>query len=298
MPSDSPDTLWTISKLITWTRDYFVTHGIDSPRMTAEILLSHCLDISRIDLYLQYDKPMTAQELSRFKSLIKRRTEREPVAYITGSKGFWTLDLDVSPRVLIPRPDTECLVEKALCVIPEKKDDAPMTILDLGTGSGAIILALASERPGHCYVAVDISLGAVSLAAMNKKKNRMDANVFFVNGSWFEPFKKKPGFDVIVSNPPYIPNADIEELEPEVRQYEPRLALDGDVDGLSCLRLIVDSASNYLKDGGYLFMEMGFDQKEAVRGLFEGHACYGQVEFFKDYAGLDRVVKVRKIQCI
>lgn len=292
----SSDTLWTISKLMTWTTEYFETHGIDSPRMTAEILLAHCLGINRIDLYMQYDKPLTAQELAHFKSLIKRRVDREPVAYITGTKGFWTLDLDVSPKVLVPRPDTECLVEQALSVIPVKIEGEPLAILDLGTGSGAIILALASERPDHRYVAVDISWDAAWLARKNQIKEVSNTPVFFINGNWFGPFKPDQQFDMIVSNPPYIPRADIETLEPEVRQYEPRLALDGDDDGLACIRHIVNSAKDYLKPGGYLMMEMGFDQKKAVQALFNDYSCYEHVEFFKDYTGNDRVVKARKIQ--
>ena len=145
--SDSDSQAWTISRLLKWTSDYFQTHSIESPRMSAELLLSHTLNISKLDLYLQYDKPLQPTELDLFKTFVKRRISREPVAYITGRKGFWTLDLAVSNNVLIPRPDTECLVEAAIAI--SKKLTPPLTIVDLGTGSGAIILSLASEMPDN-----------------------------------------------------------------------------------------------------------------------------------------------------
>lgn len=291
--SDSSDEVWTISRLIGWTTDYFTQHQIDSPRMTAEILLGHSLSVSRLDLYLNYDKPLNGQELTHFKSLIKRRLNREPVAYITGTKGFWSLDLDVNAHVLVPRPDTECLVEKALEIIPISASDGPMKILDLGTGSGAILLALASERPLHFYVGVDISMDAARVAQGNKSKLLSGSQVHVINGSWFEMFIPDRTFDVIVSNPPYIPRNVIDGLEPEVSAHEPRLALDGDLDGLSCLGHIIRMAPGYLKQGGYLLMEMGYDQKDAVQELCDRESCYEQVEFFKDYGGNDRVVKAR-----
>lgn len=293
--SDPAGEVWNISRLMGWTTDYFISHHIDSPRMTAEILLAHSLSISRIDLYLQYDKPLNSEELSNFKALVKRRVNREPVAYIIGTKGFWNLDLEVNAHVLIPRPDTECLVEKALEVIPPSDDNPPLTVLDLGTGSGAILLALASERPHHMYVGVDVSFQAVRVAENNKNKLLPDRCVRFVTGNWFDMFQPVRLFDVVVSNPPYIPKKDIDGLEPEVSAHEPRLALDGDDDGLFCLRHIVKTAPGYVKKGGYLLMEMGFDQQEGVRELFASYPCYEHVEFFKDYAGNDRVVKARVV---
>jgi release factor glutamine methyltransferase len=296
MASDSVEAVWTISRLIAWTTEYFEANGIDSPRMTAEMLLAHSLAVSRIDLYLYHDKPLTSDELAGFKTLIRRRIKREPAAYITGSRGFWSLELDVNPYVLIPRPDTECLVEQALSVIPEAGDTNPWNIVDLGTGSGAIILALASERPGHRYFAVDLSMDAVVTARQNNLTQVSETHVSFVNGSWLDSFRKGPVFDMIVSNPPYIPKTDIDGLEPEVSVYEPRLALDGDTDGLFCLRHIAESASDYLRPGGILMMEMGFDQKESVRDIFKSVPSFGTPEFHKDFAGHDRMVKARKTE--
>lgn len=292
--SDQAASVWTIARLLSWTNEYFNTHGIDSPRLTAELLLAHCLSMKRLDLYLQHDKPLSPEELAHFKSLIKRRKEREPVAYITGTKGFWTLDLSVTSDVLIPRPDTECLVESALQILPETHLEGPLHVVDLGTGSGAIILALASERPENLYYAVDLSEKALAVAGKNKENNGIEATVTFIRGSWFGPFDKRPLFDLVVSNPPYIPSDDIHNLEPEITRYEPLLALDGDADGLACIRKILAEAPVYLKDGGWLMMETGFDQKPAVVELAEGLGCYEAVEYIRDAAGHNRVVKMRK----
>jgi release factor glutamine methyltransferase len=292
--SDQASTAWTISKLLSWTSDYFSSHGIDSPRLTAELLLSHCLSIKRLDLYLQFDKPMSQEELARYKTLIKRRIEREPVAYITGSRGFWTLDLDVNPDVLIPRPDTECLVETALKVIPSEIMDRPLKILDLGTGPGTIVLSLAAERPDNHYFAVDLSEKALHVACRNRTRNDITSPVFFVRGDWFSPWIKKPIFDLIVSNPPYIPSQDIKGLEPEITRYEPMLALDGGMDGLSCVRRILEEAPAFLMDGGHLMMETGFDQRQKVMEIAESCGCYKEIEYVKDAAGHDRVVRMTK----
>ncbi len=294
-PSKQEIPIWTISKLITWTTDYFISQNIESPRIAAELLLAHCLKIKRLDLYLQHDKPLTQSELAHYKSLIKRRVNREPVAYITGVKGFWNLDLEVSENVLIPRPDTECLIEAALEVIPKSSQGEMMHILDLGTGSGAIILSLASERSENCcFYAVDISHHASMQALKNRNNNHFEKMVSFITGNWFGPFKKQPFFDVIVSNPPYIPRADIDGLEPEIRNHEPFLALDGDTDGLRCIRDIIGAAPYYLNPGGCLLMEIGFDQKEQVRMIAEGAGCFEHIEFIKDYAGHHRVVKMNQ----
>ncbi len=292
-PSDPDDKVWTISELINWTSEYFENRDIDSPRMTAEYLLAHTLNISRMDLYLQYDKPLVREELSRFKSYIRRRAQREPLAYIIGSKGFWTLELSVTEHVLVPRPDTECIVEEALKELPEKSPEGPKLIADLGTGSGAIILSLASERPGNKYIAVDISKEALNVARLNAEQNCPDCDITFINGSWFSEFRKEERFDMIVSNPPYIPTGDISELQPEITQYEPFLALDGDQDGLKCIRHIIETAQHYLKAGGWLLIETGYDQKESVLKLARDVGCYTLIEYVKDFGGNNRVVKMK-----
>lgn len=291
--SDSDNRIWNISELLKWTADYFQSNNIESPRMGAELLLSHCLNVPRLNLYLQYDKPLLPEELHRYKSMIKRRLAREPVAYITGYKGFWTLDLAVTKNVLVPRPDTECLVETALELL-RVKPEAPLNILDLGTGSGAIILSLASEVPVNKHFAVDVSVEAIKVAKQNAELNCPESSISFISSSWFDGLVENEMFDLIVSNPPYIPTKDIMELEPEIKEYEPFLALDGDVDGLKCVRHIIEHAGNYLRPGGWLMIETGFDQKEAVLDIAYGVGGYSNAEYIRDFAGNNRVVRMQK----
>jgi len=290
---------WTIQKLLAWSTDYFNTHRIDSPRSTAEILLAYALKLSRINLYTHYDQPLNAGELADFKALVKRRLDGEPVAYIVGVKGFWNLELEVTGDVLIPRPETECLVEAALVALSAPGQSGaggnPMRVLELGTGSGAVVLSLASERSGHQYFASDLSVRAIEVARGNAVRNVLKGNVHFFSGDWFGPLSRAAvPFDVIVSNPPYIPSKEIARLQREIRQYEPKSALDGDHDGLGCLRQIILGAHDFLNPGGYLLLEIGYDQKAHVIRMIEGCGSYERVEFFKDYGGVDRVVCMRK----
>lgn len=285
---------WTIIKLLSWTESYFKDRSIDSPRLTAEILLAHCLGIQRLDLYLQYDRPLQKNELSDFKVLIKRRSQNEPVAYITGEKGFFESDFEVAKGVLIPRPDTETIVEAALQVLGEKKDaGAPKTVLEMGVGSGAIIVSLAKALPGHLYFASDISFTAIEIAKKNAEKLARDRIAFFA-GSWFSSIKETSRFDVILSNPPYIPTRDIENLQPEIRGFEPLHALDGGRDGFDCFRSILDRAHTHLVPGGTLLLEMGFDQKQGLGKISQGYAQYEPAWFIKDLAGHHRVAVIKK----
>ena len=289
----SPD--WTPLKLIGWATEYFDTHHIDSPRTSAEILLAHALSLKRIDLYLRYDQPLNSDELNRFKLLIKRRINREPVAYILGYKEFWSMNLEVNRSVLIPRPETECLVERTLESLAVDSNPDCKSILELGTGSGAVLVALASENPRHLYVGTDISSDAVRVARQNAIRHGLGEKIRFIVANWFEPFDAKSGrFDLIVSNPPYIRSGDMMRLQPEIHAYEPRLALDGAEDGLRDLRHIIQCAYCYLKPAGVLILEMGHDQKEALRQIVNTSGQYEDAEFYKDYSGHDRIVSMRK----
>jgi release factor glutamine methyltransferase len=278
---------WTILKTLQWTANYFKRHGIENGRPTAEVLLTHCLHCERIDLYLRYDQPLQADELARFKTLIQRRGQREPDAYIIGQKEFWSLPFRVTPAVLIPRPETECLVEAALGRYPG--NDA-IKVLELGTGSGVISVALAHERTNWHIRASDISTEALAVARENARRLLEADSIEFYSGTWFEPFEaQKAFFDMVIANPPYVPVDDLAGLEPEVRLFEPSTALDGGADGLTCLRHIIQTAPDFLKPSGWLILEMGYDQARAVETL--GHRC-GAYQFFgvaKDYSGLDRV---------
>ena len=293
-----PDHQWTILDVINWTASYFSSHEIDSPRAAAEIVLAHTLGLDRLNLYLQYDQPLSADELARFKTLIKRRVDREPVAYIVGKKEFWSLDLMVSGECLIPRPETECLVEKALTFLPKKnphgQEIKPMNVLELGTGSGAIICALASERPEHRFFAMDRSVEALLLAARNAKCLKLQNNIQFFAGSWMAAVKTSSAFDMIVSNPPYIPSDTIPTLQPEICRYEPDMALDGGKDGYSCIRRIIASAHVCLKTGGLLILEIGHDQGKGVQKMAKESGKYEDVRVSKDYSRYDRVVEMKK----
>ena len=286
---------WTIIKLVQWATTYFSNHDIDSPRATAEILLAHVLNTRRIDLYLRYDQPLIPAELERFKALIKRRLNREPVAYILESKEFWSMDLQVTRDVLIPRPETECLVEKALELLALDSNPESKLILELGTGCGAVILALASENPRHAYWATDISISAIRIARQNARQNDLDGKVHFITGDWFAPLRSKPGlFDLIVSNPPYIKSEDLTRLQPEIHAHEPLLALDGAADGLHCLRQIIQSGYLFLNPGGVIILEIGHDQKAPLKQMIAECGQYEEVDFYQDYSGYDRILQMKK----
>jgi release factor glutamine methyltransferase len=305
---------WSIIKILAWTESYFRDHSIDSPRLTAEMLLAYSLGIKRLDLYLQHDRPLQKNELSCFKALIKRRIQNEPVAYITGEKGFFDSDFKVTSGVLIPRPDTETIVEQALKLLnTRRKDFKPKTVLELGTGSGAIIVSLAKAAPDHLYFASDISVTALVIAKKNAEiilpKTTKDKIIFFAD-NWFSSVKKPlrsdsgfdqksdpifdQKFDLVISNPPYIPSKDIQNLQPEIRLFEPVPALDGGRDGLDSFRFILDEAHLYLVPGGTILLEMGFDQKEGIQNISKRYPEYQSIEFIRDLAGHNRVVLIKK----
>lgn len=294
-PLKSSKSCWTIIDLINWTTAYFTSHNIDSSRTTAEIFLASVLKVRRIDLYLQYDRPLISEELDAFKGLIKRRIQREPSAYILGEKEFWSMDFKVTRDVLIPRPETECLVEAALDCMVDENGQKQKRILDLGTGSGAVILALASQKPGHFYFASDISPKALAVASENTEHHGLRERVTYFSGDWFYPLKHHtPFFDIIVSNPPYIRSDDIGKLQPEIYQYEPIIALEGEKDGLGSIRHIIQGGHQYLRRDGYLLLEIDHLRKNDVQKIIERSGKYEGVVFSKDYGGYDRVVKMRK----
>jgi release factor glutamine methyltransferase len=294
LPETPMDPQWTILKILQWTTAYFKSHHIDSPRLTAEILLAHVLEINRIDLYLRFDQPLNKQELSVFKGLIKRRLHREPVAYITGTREFWGIDFTVTPDVLIPRPETEFLVEEALKLIPLDTSSGRYRLIDVGTGSGAVAVALAASRPGHFYIASDISKKAIAVASQNADQNSVSKDIFFFVGELFEALRLDVlKFDLIVSNPPYIPIAQIAGLEPEVGKHEPLSALDGGPEGLDVIARIVEEAPLYLKKNGMLMLEIGYDQKDRMEQIVADDGRYSELNFIRDYSGHNRVAQMR-----
>ncbi len=272
---------WTILKLLTWTKEYLAGKGVENARLEAEWLLSAALDLDRVGLYVNFEKPLLPEELTAFRGMIGRRAKREPLQYILGTQEFMGLEFRVTPAVLIPRHDTETLVLEAM-----SRAGSAKRVLDLGAGSGCIAVTLAKLLPTAQVTAVDCSAESLAIAAENAQRNNV--TVRFFTGSLFEPLAGER-YDLIVSNPPYIPTADLAGLQPEVREYEPRGALDGGADGLDFYRLIIPAAPSYLVSGGRLMVEVGIGQAEAVQELF---AAAGFTEIFiaSDPGNVQRVV--------
>jgi len=282
------DDVWTIRRVLGWTTGFFQRKEIESARLDAELLIADALSIERMQLYLDIDKPLAAEELAAVRARVERRGTHEPVAYILGTKGFWSLDLVVDPRVLVPRPETERLVELAL----EALGDAETPVIaDVGCGSGCIALALADERPGATIHAVDASADALAVARANGE--RLGKTVHWHQGDLLDPVDGP--LDMVVSNPPYIPSADIAGLMPDVVQHEPMMALDGGADGLDLIRRLVSDAAKRLRPGGTLLFEIGSEQGADAKALVEAHGGFGEVVVHPDYAKLDRVVGATRL---
>lgn len=273
---------WTVLKVLQWTAGYLQEKGVDGARLDAELLLAEVLQLDRVGLYLNYDRPLEAGELANYRQLVGRRARREPVAYILERSEFWSLPFEVGPGVLIPRPDTEVLVEEAL---PRATGES--RILDVGTGSGAIAVALAHELPKARLVAIDLSEAALAMAQCNARSNGVDERIAFQRADLHQ-LPAGP-FELIVANPPYIPQPEMATLQPEVRDYEPQLALAGGDDGLDCYRALATQATRCLSAGGWLLLEVGIGQAEAVQQLLV-QAGLDEIFCRKDYAGVPRVV--------
>lgn len=281
--------MWTIRSVLQWTQGFFKDKGLDSPRLDAELLIGDTLKLDRVRLYMDLDRPLDDAELAGIRERVRRRGRMEPVAYITGTRGFYELDLAVDPRVLIPRPDTERLVELALAAL---KDDAAPRVVDVGTGSGAIGLSIAHARPEARVLCCDISADALAVARANAEKAGLE-NVAFAQGDLLAPAR---GFQptAILSNPPYIDSAEIDRLMPDVRLFEPRLALDGGPDGLVLVRRLVREAAALLPPGGPLLIEIGHDQGERAAQVARDLGAFEDISVEKDYGAKDRVLRARR----
>lgn len=270
----------TISQWLAFGKDALASQTL--PMLEAQLLLSHVLQCDRIKLYTWHDKVLLDQQVEEFKACIQRRQNHEPMAYILGYKEFWSLTFKVTPDTLIPRSDTELLVETLLSHLPERSQQ----VLDLGTGCGAIACALAHSRPTWQLTAADISEKALSVAKVNAEKLGLSERIQFIQSNWFESIPEK-AFDAIVSNPPYIREYDLHLLHGDLL-YEPRLALTPGPSGLGAFEVIVKQCQSYLKKGALLAFEHGFDQGEMVQKILE-HAGFVQVQTYRDLAGLERV---------
>ena len=265
--------------------------GILSPGLDAEILLASCLEMDRTGLFRDMDRPITPREMQSFNGFVERRLRGEPVAYIVGRKEFWSLDLKVSPAVLVPRPETEILVQVVLETARRLGYAAPR-ILEIGTGSGAISVALARELISARIVATDLSLEALGIARENAAIHDVAGRIFFLACNLLEPFRGT--FDMIVSNPPYVSEAEYATLARDVALYEPREALVAGPEGIEFHRRIAEGARERLRPGGWLLMEMGAEQRAALTRILEETQIYDDIRFQADYACLNRVVIARK----
>jgi release factor glutamine methyltransferase len=279
--------------LLKTTADFLQSRGSRSSRLDADLLLCQVLGLSRTQLYMDLMRPLTTAEVDGYRALVKRRAKLEPIAYIAGTKGFWKHDFAVDKRVLIPRPETERIVEEAAKALAARKEE-PLRIVDVGTGSGCIACSLAAEFPQATVVAIDASADALEVAAANATTLGLRDRVKLVRGDLLAPLLARGSkADLIVSNPPYIGTGERERMDEDVKLHEPELALFAGRDGLDLIRRLVVEAAQLLEPEGYLFVEHGDLQGPATRALAEA-AGLEQVATLKDYSHLDRVLVARK----
>lgn len=287
---------WTIQKLLNWVAEYLGRKGIDSPRLSAELLLSHVLAKKRIELYTQFDRCVAEDQLARLRELVKRAGQHEPVAYLVGKTEFYSLELNVTPDCMIPRPETELLVERAIELL--RTSSGTQLVCDLCTGSGCIATAIAKDCPDARIIASDISDDALKVAAQNVQKHLLDERVELLCGDLFEPVTARlhgDKFDLIVCNPPYVSAAEYEALAKNVRDFEPRLALFAGPDGLDIFRRVIQEAGAFLKPGGALMLEIGFSQGRAIKELLEQTGTFAEIRFDKDLQNHDRIAIAKKM---
>ena len=280
----------TIRHLLKVTNDFFASQGIDSPRLDAEVLMAHVLKMERLQLYVEMDKPLNETEINLYRDVVRRRRAKEPVAYITGQREFYGLDFSVDPSVLIPRPDTETLVELALERLPAEQEG---TVIDVGTGSGCIAAAIAHHRPRLNVIATDLSEDALSVASENIKQLGLQGRVSLRQGNLLEPVHDCQDVVAIVSNPPYIQKDMADTLMKDVVQFEPSLALFGmGEDGLEHHRHLLTHSLRLLAEDGFLMMEFGFGQDPLVRQL--SHDGFAEPKIYADLGGIPRVVSYER----
>ena len=291
-----PET-WTVRRILEWTTGYFTRRNVEAPRLSAELLLAHVLSVPRIRLYTDYERPLTEQQLAAMRALVQRAAEEEPIAYLTGRAHFFNLEFEVTRDVLIPRPDTETLVENVLQLARNQAGFEAPRVLDLCTGSGCVAAAIAHHLKAATVVAVDVCAAAAEVARRNMQRLGVGDRVAVEQGDLYEPLARLPDrqpFHLVVANPPYIATSKIEELDRSVREYEPLQALDGGLDGLALHRRILAGAARHLVAGGRIYLEIAFDQGDLAREVAAANADFDDVRVLKDYAGHDRVLTARR----
>jgi release factor glutamine methyltransferase len=278
----------TVLEAIRKSSDFLAKKGVESPRLQTELLLAHLLKLPRMNLYLNFERALAPAEVDSLRELVRRRGRREPLQHITGSTSFCGLEIAVNRHALVPRPETELLAELGWQFLSTLNPQPP-TALDFGTGTGCIAIALASKCPDAKITALDVSPDALLLAKQNAAANKVAGKIKFLETNGFAALPQDKPFDLIISNPPYIPSAEIATLQPEVRDFDPRRALDGGADGLDFYRLIALQAAAFLEPGGKVILEFGDGQAEAVRRVFENEKWI--VEAVKeDYSQRPRIL--------
>ncbi len=287
----------TVLEILNWATQYLKEHHIENPRLNAELLMAHSLQGNRESLYTRLKEPLGEEQRHTLERLVQRRVSGEPIQYIIGRQEFWSIEFKVDRSCLIPRPETEILVEETLSILSRFPFSEIPMILEIGTGSGAIAIALAKEVKEVLVIATDISREALSLAKENATSLDLLSKIRFLQANLFDPFSHSKGrgpFSIILSNPPYIARPEIEGLSREVRDFEPILALDGGEDGLDYYRKIISQASHYLRPGGWLLLEVGNTQAESVFRMMEAQGCFQKPQCVKDLSGIERVVKAQR----
>lgn len=280
---------------LNWATRYLMENYIENPRLNGELILAHSMGLCREGLYIHLKDDIRDEEREVFENLIKRRIQGEPLQYILGHQEFWSIDFKVDPRVLIPRPETEILVEEGISIISHISSKKRPFVLDLGTGSGAIAISLAKEIKEIFLVATDISLDALLLAKENARYLSVLDRIKFINGDLFNPISSSANlFDLIISNPPYIIDQEINLLSKEVKDYEPRIAIDGGPDGLEFYRRIISQSPFYLCEEGWLLLEIGRGQAEKVLEMIEREGYFHKPDLIKDLSGVKRVLKAQR----
>jgi len=291
-----PEQSWTIASLLKWTTGFLESKGIDSPRLDAELLLAEALGCSRVELYMEYNREPDERSRDRFRDLVRRRASREPVQYILGRAEFYALEFEVTPEVLIPRPETEYLVAEAVGVLSGGGSvEGGGLAADVGTGSGNAAVSLAVNRPGARVIGTDSSPAALAVARRNVARHGVAGRVELREGDLLAPLGPEAGgFDCVMSNPPYVAEGELIGLMPEVRDHEPRCALLAGPDGLAVARRLLEEAPAYLCPGGWLILELGAGQAAAAQRIAACTGRYGEVRSVKDQQGIERILALRK----
>jgi release factor glutamine methyltransferase len=292
-PPARAEDVWTVGRLLTWTTDYLKRHNSESPRLDAEVMLAHVLDWQRVELYTHFEEEVSQASRTAFRGLVQRRSAGAPVAYLVGRKEFYSLPFTVSPDVLIPRPESEFVVVEYL---EQTRHLASPRAVDVGTGSGCLAIASAHRQPCGHFVAIDVSAEALDIARRNATQIGVLDRIDFRLGHQLEPIAGEGPFDAIISNPPYIPSNSIDHLERGVRDYEPRVALDGGPGGLEMVGRLIEDSVELLKPGGHLILEIGSDQEEPVRSLIGAQTRLRLAPTIFDHAQHPRVIRATRTE--